>query len=178
MGCGPGTAAGAVAWGCAPDCGAGVAGRAGSGGGVGGGAAAAGRGAAAGTGAGRAAPAADTAAAGSLRPRRFLSANRVCREIPLSVSNTPTPVTAEASNQGQSLRLRAAFISSRVQMSARSRLLYWRTRGRVSDDSPISIRFSSRLRNDSTLACTIARCESATKTTPSTPLSTSLRVVL
>jgi hypothetical protein len=107
-----------------------------------------------------------------------LSASRVTFETSLSVSNTPIPVTAEASTHGQLARLSAWFISSTVQMSGRSRLLNWRTSGRVSTDSPISARFSSRLRNDSTFAWTMGRCESATKTTPSTPLSTSLRVVL
>src|SRR2546423_886664 len=74
-----------------------VAGGGGSGGGVGGAAGAGGRAAAA----GRAPAPAETAGAGSLRPRRFLSASSVCREIPLRVSNTPTPATAEDSNQGQ-----------------------------------------------------------------------------
>ena len=55
---------------------------------------------------------------GSLRPSRFLSDSRVTLEIPLRVSKTPMPVTAEASNHGQLCRFSAAFISSTVQMSA------------------------------------------------------------
>ena len=110
--------------------------------------------------------------------RRFLSAIRVAFEIILRVSSTPEPLSAEASQKGQLPRLSDSFISSTVQMLARSRLLYWSTTGTVSSERPISARFSSRFWNDSMLACTIGRCESATKTTPSTPLSTNLRVVL
>src|SRR6185295_17099928 len=112
------------------------------------------------------------------RPSRFLSDISVNLEIPLSVSKTPWPRGADDSKWSQPLRLRLRFISSTVQMSGRSRLLYWSTRGRLSDDRPISAKFSSRLRNDSWFAWSIARCESATKTTPSTPFKTSLRVVL
>jgi hypothetical protein len=112
------------------------------------------------------------------RASRFFSESRVTREISLSVSKTPMPVNAEASTCGQLPRLRAAFISSTDRMSGRSRLLNWRTMGSVSRVSPISLMFSSRLRNESTLACSIGFWESATNTMPSTPLSTSLRVVL
>ncbi len=112
------------------------------------------------------------------RASRFFKDIRVTLEISLSVSKTPMPVKAEASTCDQPPRLRAAFISSTGRMSGRSRLLNWRTIGRVSRDSPISAMFSSRLRNDSMLACSIGRWESATNTMPSTPLSTSLRVVL
>src|SRR5207253_8228628 len=113
-------AAGAGSCGCEPE----VAGATAASGGAGGFAAGA-------------AGAAGRAGAGSLRPSRFLSDIRVKREIPLRVSNTPVPVTAEASKWGQLWRLSAAFISSTEQMSARSRLLNWRTRGRVSTASPI-----------------------------------------
>ncbi len=59
-----------------------------------------------------------------------------------------------------------------------SRLLYWKTTGTLSVVSPSSARFVLRFASDSMFASRAIFWLSATKTTPSTPLRTSLRVAL
>ncbi len=59
-----------------------------------------------------------------------------------------------------------------------SRLLYWITSGMSAIERPYSARFSARLRRDSRFSSIMFGEESATKITPSTPCSTSLRVEL
>jgi len=60
----------------------------------------------------------------------------------------------------------------------RSRLSYWITKGISSKLVLYSRRLSSRLRKLSTFSRNRSHCESATKTIPSAPRSTSLRVML
>jgi hypothetical protein len=108
-----------------------------------------------------------------------LSDRSVSLEIALSVSKTPGPFVAEASYHSIDRSwFRAAFNSSTERMLPRSRLLYWKTRGSVSSPIPISARFSRRFFRLSRFGSAIGRCESATKTMPSTPFRTSFRVVL
>jgi hypothetical protein len=100
------------------------------------------------------------------------------REIAFSVSKTPTPCRAAASKCGQRVGLRFSCSSSTGRMLRMSRLLYWKMTGVCSIDIPSSARFARRLFTDSMFASSMAAWLSATKTTPSTPLSTSLRVAL
>ncbi len=95
--------------------------------------------------------------------------------IPFSVSSTPVPLNATASNQG---RLRGLSRSLRTEIGravGRSRLLYWMTCGIVGSIS-LTSRFWRRLRRLSALASSMAAWLSATKTTASHPFSTMRRV--
>ena len=87
----------------------------------------------------------------------------------LSVSKTPTPVEAAASISGTLRRLRSAWSSPSEAMFGRSRLLYWSTRGSLSGSYPCSRRFIRRFSIDSSFESVRVSCESAQKTTPSTP---------
>ncbi len=100
------------------------------------------------------------------------------REMAFSVSNTPTPCRAAASKKGAPPGFSASFSTSTGWMFRMSRLLNWKTTGTWSTDNPSSARFTLRLFSDSMLVSSAATWLSATKTTPSTPFSTSLRVAL
>ena len=119
------------------------------------------------------------ARAGSSPVMRRRSWRSVSFEISFSVSNTPSPRDATASTQSYFRSpSNVETIVSGSAMFGRSRLLSCSTSGMSSMSRPISARFSLRLWKLSTFASSMAACESATKTTPSTPLSTSFRVVL
>src|SRR5690606_12696785 len=95
-----------------------------------------------------------------------------------SVSKTPSPETALAVNDGTPRKLSRSSSSSTGTTPGRSRLLYWSTSGSSRMSKPSSRRFSWRLRRLSRFSSICSRCESATKTTPSAPRNTSLRVAL
>ncbi len=99
-------------------------------------------------------------------------------EISLNVSVTPRPAEATASTNGYDDSPSASCIASTARMSPRSRLLYWMTTGIFSNEMSFDFRLSFRFCQLSRFFGSIVHCESATKTTPSTPLSTTRRVSL
>ena len=99
-------------------------------------------------------------------------------ETPRSVSNTPAPFAACASNQGTFRRFSSRFMSSTGIAFGRSRLLSWITSGMIRMSIPYAFRFNSRFVKLSRFSAILSGAESATKTTASTPLSTSFRVAL
>ncbi|MEJ7730485.1 MAG: hypothetical protein WKG00_14845 [Polyangiaceae bacterium] len=93
-------------------------------------------------------------------------------------SYTPSPRLAQLAKAGASKGLSMASSSLIGSTSARSRLLCWKTSGTLPSSRPWSARFSRRFSRLSRLASARPACESLTKTTPSAPVSTSLRVAL
>src|SRR5512140_3613872 len=87
------------------------------------------------------------------RPPRFRSI-RTSLMAAFSVSKTPIPVLADASNSGTLRRLRSAWSSASEATFGRSRLLYWITMGSLPGSYPCSRRFSRRFSIDSSFAST------------------------
>ena len=118
--------------------------------------------------------------AGSSPPlcsRRRRSTN-VSFEMSLNVSATPPPSEATASTNGYGWKFRESWRASTESALGRSRLLYWMTRGSDSRLIFSSWRLSRRFWKDSRLCDSMDHCESTTKTRPSTPRRTILRVSL
>jgi hypothetical protein len=95
-----------------------------------------------------------------------------------SVSSTPLPRTATAS---QNVRPRGFSRSFRISMGSalgRSRLLYWNTIGISSGSISLASRFCRRFSRLSRLASSTGSWLSDTKTTQSAPFSTMRRVAL
>ncbi len=114
--------------------------------------------------------------AGGRRGWRDFMSFTTRRVISRNAGRMPSPRLATVSNSGASKRLSWARSSSTGTTPGRSRLLYWRTRGNEARSIPISARLASRFDIDSMFESAALGCESATKTTPSAPLSTATRV--
>src|SRR5918992_1659636 len=105
---------------------------------------------------------------------------RTSSDTPLSVSNTPIPCRASALKLCTDRKFSASSISSGVRIKSRGRscLLYWNTTGSCRISTPWARRLSCRFWRLSRLSSKRRAWLSATKTTPSAPWRTSLRVAL
>ncbi len=99
-------------------------------------------------------------------------------ETSLNVSTTPLASAAIDSTNGNSWNPSDSCSAWTERTPGRSRLLYWMTTAASSRVCPSSAMFSRRFWNDSRLCESIDHCESTTKTMPSAPFRTSLRVSL